>query len=71
MQLQMRVTNAKRLEELEAAILDAEENLGDVEVRSARAAKAEYLCKIGEGSVSPVARPRFGLEIKALNKLVL
>lgn len=40
--------NQQRLEKLEAAIKDAEENLGDVEVREARAAKADYLCKIGE-----------------------
>jgi 26S proteasome regulatory subunit N7 len=39
--------NQQRLEQLDAAIKDAEANLGDVEVREARAAKADYLCKIG------------------------
>jgi 26S proteasome regulatory subunit N7 len=40
-------SNQQRLEQLEATIKDAEANLGDVEVREARAAKADYLCKIG------------------------
>ena len=39
--------NQQRLDQLDAAIKDAEANLGDVEVREARAAKADYLCKIG------------------------
>lgn len=39
--------NQQRLEQLDATIKDAEANLGDVEVREARAAKADYLCKIG------------------------
>jgi 26S proteasome regulatory subunit N7 len=44
----LRKANQQRLEQLDAAIKDAEANLGDVEVREARAAKADYLCKIGD-----------------------
>jgi len=40
--------NKKRLEELEAAIKDAEENLGETEVRDCWHRKAEYLCQIGD-----------------------
>lgn len=43
----MKAANEKALAELNDRIKDAEENLGDVEVRDAWAAKAEYLCKIG------------------------
>ena len=43
----MRGVNAAKLEELEAAIKDAEENMGDIEIRDARLAKADYLCKLG------------------------
>jgi 26S proteasome regulatory subunit N7 len=46
--------NQQRLEQLDAAIKDAEQNLGDVEVREARAAKADYLCKIGEPCYVPL-----------------
>lgn len=46
----LRTANQQRLEKLDATVKDAEENLGDVEVREARAAKADYLCKIGEAS---------------------
>ncbi|XP_046385272.1 26S proteasome non-ATPase regulatory subunit 6 [Ischnura elegans] len=46
----MKEANKKKLEELEDAILDAEKNLGDVEVRDAYLAKAEYLCRIGDKS---------------------
>jgi len=35
------------LQELEAAMKDAEENMGDIELRDARLAKADYLCKLG------------------------
>jgi hypothetical protein len=54
----MKAANAKALSELEDRIKDAEENLGDVEVRDAWAAKAEYLCKIGEppSSTNPLSR---------------
>ena len=44
--------NQQRLEQLDATIKDAEENLGDVEVREARAAKADYLCKIGKSNLA-------------------
>ena len=47
--------NQQRLEQLDAAIKDAEANLGDVEVREARAAKADYLCKIGVWSYLALA----------------
>ena len=43
----MRAVNAAKLEELEAAMKDAEENMGDIELRDARLAKADYLCKLG------------------------
>ena len=44
----MQQANQKRLAELDAAIKDAEENMGDIEVRNALTAKADYLNKIGE-----------------------
>lgn len=44
----LRTANQQRLDKLDATVKDAEENLGDVEVREARAAKADYLCKIGD-----------------------
>ena len=40
-------------QELEAAIKDAEENMGDIEVRDARLAKADYLCKLGAPPIWP------------------
>uniref|UniRef100_A0A914HD90 26S proteasome non-ATPase regulatory subunit 6 n=1 Tax=Globodera rostochiensis TaxID=31243 RepID=A0A914HD90_GLORO len=40
--------NAEKLEEFEKKIKDAEENLGESEVRQSHLAKAEYLCKIGD-----------------------
>ena len=43
----MEADNKKQLEELEAKINDAKENLGDTEVKAALLAKADYLCKIG------------------------
>lgn len=51
---QMREVNRKKIEELDAAIEDAEKNLGEMEVREANLKKSEYLCKIGDkdGSVS-------------------
>lgn len=48
----MKAANEKALGELNDRIKDAEENLGDVEVRDAWAAKAEYLCKIGMSSLT-------------------
>lgn len=46
----LRSANEEKLTAFDAKIADAEENLGDVEVREARAAKAFYLCKIGEAA---------------------
>jgi len=44
----MKAANQKQLEELDAKVKDAEENLGETEVRDAMHAKAEYLGKIGD-----------------------
>lgn len=44
----LRSANEEKLTAFDAEIADAEENLGDVEVREARAAKAFYLCKTGD-----------------------
>jgi len=43
----MQSANQTKLQELEAEIKDAEENLGDTEVKEALTAKADYLCRIG------------------------
>ena len=43
----MKSANEAELVKLEASIKDAEENLGDIEVRDAYLAKADYLYKIG------------------------
>ena len=43
----MRAASAAGLAALEEKAKDAAENLGDVEVRDALAAKAEHLCRIG------------------------
>lgn len=43
----MRAASAAGLAALEEKVKDAQENLGDVEVRDALAAKAEHLCRIG------------------------
>ncbi|KAK2723111.1 hypothetical protein QYM36_003336 [Artemia franciscana] len=40
--------NKAKLAEMDAAIVDAEENLGEMEVREANLKKAEYLSKIGD-----------------------
>lgn len=50
----MKEANRIELEKLDAAIEDAEKNLGEGEVREANLKKSEYLCKIGDkdGSVS-------------------
>lgn len=40
--------NRAELERLEEAITDAQENLGDTELKDALLARAEYLCKIGD-----------------------
>ncbi|KAK9842468.1 hypothetical protein WJX81_001490 [Elliptochloris bilobata] len=44
----MRAASTAALAALEEKIKDAQENLGDVEVRDALAAKAEHLCRIGD-----------------------
>lgn len=51
---EMRETNRKKLEQLDAAIEDAEKNLGEMEVREANLRKSEYLCRIGdkEGAIT-------------------
>jgi 26S proteasome regulatory subunit N7 len=43
----MRAAVAARLSELDAAVEEARENAGDVEVRDALAAKAAYICDTG------------------------
>lgn len=43
----MKSANEAELVKLEGSIKDAEENLGDIEVRDAYLAKADYLYKIG------------------------
>ena len=54
---EMEATNRGELERLDAAIVDAEESHGDVEVKDALLARAEYLCRIGE-KVGPVDKGR-------------
>ncbi|XP_070498185.1 26S proteasome non-ATPase regulatory subunit 6 [Chironomus tepperi] len=51
---EMKAVNAKKIEELDAVIEDAEKNLGEMEVREANLKKSEYLCRIGDknGSIS-------------------
>lgn len=44
----MKGANQIKLEELNAAIDDAEKNLGEMEVREANLKKSEFLCKIGD-----------------------
>ncbi|XP_065185006.1 26S proteasome non-ATPase regulatory subunit 6-like [Sycon ciliatum] len=44
----MRENNEKKVKELDDAIEDAEQNLGEIDVRDAVLAKAEYLASIGE-----------------------
>ena len=46
----MQSANQTKLQELESKIKDAEENLGDTEVKEALTAKADYLCRIGQCS---------------------
>ena len=47
----MQSANHAKLQELESKIKDAEENLGDTEVKEALTAKADYLCRIGQCAV--------------------
>jgi 26S proteasome regulatory subunit N7 len=44
----MQTANKTKLEELEAKIKDSQENLGEIDVRDAWHAKADYLCSIGD-----------------------
>ena len=44
----MKDTNTTEKERLDEAVKDAEENLGEIEIRDAKIAKAEYLSKIGD-----------------------
>ncbi|KAH9578926.1 Proteasome component (PCI) domain [Trypanosoma melophagium] len=45
---EMDIINGKKLEELDARIKDAQENLGDVEVREGLLAKCEHFARIGD-----------------------
>jgi 26S proteasome regulatory subunit N7 len=53
----MKTANEAQLSKLEASIKDAEENLGDIEVRDAFLAKADYLYKIGADSALVCRQP--------------
>lgn len=44
----MKAANEAKLKELDAAIEDAEKNLGESEIRENMLKKAEYLCSIGD-----------------------
>jgi len=48
----MKERNEAQLKELDAAIEDAEQNLGEMEVRESNLKKAEYLCSIGNKEAS-------------------
>lgn len=50
----MKALNEEKLKELDDAIEDAEQNLGEMEVREANLKKSEHLCRIGDkdGSIS-------------------
>lgn len=47
----MQSANQTKMQELEGKIKDAEDNLGDTEVKDALTAKADYLCRIGKSSL--------------------
>lgn len=51
----MKETNEKKLQELDAAIEDADKNLGEMEVREANLKKSEFLCRIGDKAGAVVA----------------
>lgn len=51
----MKEENRKKLEELDATIADAEQNLGEMEVREANLKKSEYLCRIGDKAAAETA----------------
>jgi len=44
----MKSNNAEKLSQLNATIEDAEQNLGEMEVRESNLRKAEFLCRIGD-----------------------
>lgn len=44
----MKEANKTEIDRLEEAVKDAEENLGEIEIRDTKIAKAEYLSKIGD-----------------------
>ena len=48
----MQSANQAKMEELDGKIKDAEENLGDTEVKEALTVKADYLCRIGAHRLS-------------------
>lgn len=48
----MKSNNEEKLKQLDAAIEDAETNLGEMEVREANLRKAEFLCRIGDKEAS-------------------
>ena len=50
----MKEANKTEIEKLEEAVKDAEENLGEIEIRDTKIAKAEYLSKIGDKVNCPV-----------------
>lgn len=51
----MQSANQAKLQELDGKIKDAEENLGDTEVKEALTAKADYLCRIGSRAAAAEA----------------
>lgn len=51
----MRAANEQSLRELDAALRDAEENLGETEVRDALTARAAYLGRIGDRAAAAEA----------------
>lgn len=52
---QLKAENEARIKELDAAIEDAEKNLGEMEIREANLAKAEYLSSIGHKDLALTA----------------
>jgi len=51
----MKENNRVEVEQLDAAIEDAEKNLGEMEVREANLKKSEYLCRIGDKAAAETA----------------
>lgn len=52
----MQSANEAKIKELDAKIKDAEENLGDTEIRTAMMEKAHYLSKIGDKVMSDLSK---------------